>query len=417
VVAGGLWPLRNAVEHGSPLWPFRSLPGGDPVPPVWAMIDVSLLSRPAATLDGRLGGYAELLAGALVLLAGGALAWLPGRGRAVAIASAVSAGALAAWAAAPSTGQPDTPVFDGNVLSTTRYAIPAIAAAGAALALAAAGGSRLAAAALWLALSWSLVADLRLDAPHLPPAWAAAAVAAAGAAVGAVATGRGPPGRWRAAVLAACLLAAALSAIPVGSLLRRQAEVVPALPGTEIARWARAQPAFADGQTIHFAGTVFGQLAGERLQHRLALVPAGEPCTAVRERAATGLVVVADAEVFARLGVATPAHCLAGLRPTFEAPAVRAYGELRPGPRSPAPGMRGRRLTPALIAAAALFAGGALVRAWFVASYRPAFLGYIDAVGYVRADGARSSAGCSPTSCTPRATRCSCAWCTRSTRT
>jgi hypothetical protein len=161
---------------------------------------------------------------------------------------------------------------------------------------------------------------------HLPLLWTIVVVGILGAGAG-LAVARLPRLGWAPVPVAVGL--AALLTLPADGILRRQSETVPGIPGTQVADWARAQPGFEDGRTIRFAGSVFGQLAGERLQNRLELVPADTPCAEVRLLTERGLLVVADEDVFARLGVPTPASCLAGLPPRHELPNVRVYGDLR----------------------------------------------------------------------------------------
>src|SRR5829696_1499272 len=67
VVVGGLWYLRNLVQHGSPLWPFVDAPWGDPSPRFLSLPSRTLLQHPVETLDGRLHEYTSRFAGALLL--------------------------------------------------------------------------------------------------------------------------------------------------------------------------------------------------------------------------------------------------------------------------------------------------------------------------------------------------------------
>ncbi len=52
-VVGGVWYLRNLIQHGSPLWPFAPGPFGDPAPRFLGLVDATFLQRPVDTLDGR----------------------------------------------------------------------------------------------------------------------------------------------------------------------------------------------------------------------------------------------------------------------------------------------------------------------------------------------------------------------------
>jgi hypothetical protein len=292
--------------------------------------------------------YLDTLAGAVLLVACAPLAWLASRRSLMVAASAVAAGATVIWAAAPATGQPDTPVFDVNVVSTTRYAVPALAAAAVALALAASARTRLAVAAravLAAGLLWNVVRVADIGPPALPGVLPLLAVAAIGAAFGASVGGRvpfasGARTRFAAVVFAAAVLGAALS-VPASGLAARNADVVPGLPGAPLVRWATEQAGFEHGQSIYFVGTVFGGLTGDQLQNRLVLMSPRAACSEVRARATSGLLVVAEPALFRTLGVPTAAHCAAGLRPSFEIPGLRVYGSLRVGSAGTAAGPRG----------------------------------------------------------------------------
>jgi hypothetical protein len=339
---GGVWYLRNLVDHGSPLWPFQALPGGDPVPHVWSLIDHSLLERPGATVRPRVSGYLEAVAGTLLLVAAAPFAWLVSRARPLVFASIVSAGAALVWAAAPSTGEPDTRVFDVNVISTTRYALPAFAAAAVAVALAASSRGRLAWVARGLlaaALAWSLVRDAAIDFVQLPSGLVLVAGCVGGAA-GTLITSRSralerlpraPRGVMAIGpALMAVILGGALALAATG-LVARHTTTLPSAPGAQLESWAVRQPGFDHEQPIHFLGTVLGPLTGDRLQHRLILVSRSATCTEVRGYAAHGVLVVADEPVFRALGVPTAAACAGGLTPTKVFPGVRVYGSLDSG--------------------------------------------------------------------------------------
>ncbi len=157
--AGGLWYLRNLLAHGSPLWPFVSAPWGDPVPPLLGRVNYSLLERPRATLEGQWAIYRVTLSGGLVLLAGGLLAPLWARRRAVIAAAAVTLFAVLTWSAAPFTGAGAAPFLQVNTL---RYLVPAMAAGALALAL----SGRCAVLVLLASIAWS--AKTYLDNPYLP---------------------------------------------------------------------------------------------------------------------------------------------------------------------------------------------------------------------------------------------------------
>jgi hypothetical protein len=187
--------------------------------------------------------------------------------------------------------------------------------------------ARVATVALGGALAWNLVRDAQLGHLTLPYLWAFAAACLLGAAAAAVS----PPRRAvpRAALAAAAVVLAVALALPAGGLVERHARVAPTIPGAAVAGWAVDQPGFDHGQAIHFAGTVLGQLSGDRLQNKLVLLPPDASCAELRATARNGLLVVADPDVFRELGVRTPAACVDGLDPSYEAPGVRVFGRLR----------------------------------------------------------------------------------------
>ncbi|MDQ6750028.1 MAG: hypothetical protein M3Z33_04660, partial [Actinomycetota bacterium] len=178
-----VWPIRNLIEHGSPLWPFVATPFGDPVPPKLAPLRTSFLDHPGVMLDGRLGAYAEMLAGGLVLFPAAIVLPLVRRSRAALALGAASALGFLLWMAAPYTG------IDSTVLAldTTRYLLPTLLACTAAIAVSSRGAPprlRAAVAAiLGLALIVSLVRTLNIGFPAVPAT--ATALAAAGLGAGA----------------------------------------------------------------------------------------------------------------------------------------------------------------------------------------------------------------------------------------
>jgi hypothetical protein len=341
---GGVWYIRNLVQHGSPLWPFVAAPWGDPVPTAWSGFTNRFLTSPVASVEGRVGGYLDQLGGSIVLLAGGLAAPLLSRGRAVLAASAALVLALLLWANAPLTGKADDPVVDFS-LAAVRYLLPATAVAVLALALSARrGGWRAAAVStvFAVALGWSLVRDAQVGYPYVP----SAAVPLVGAALGA---GAAQLAAWRPAarlapanpshsrgapalvwvVLAAAVAGVALSAAASG-FVQRHATATPdrgAVFDTAVTRWLVTQPDFRDGsRPIALAPTMIGPLAGDRLQHRLQLIRDDEPCARVEARARRGWVVLG----LNPFGLPAPRRgalrCFEGRRPVFEGGGFRVFG-------------------------------------------------------------------------------------------
>jgi hypothetical protein len=323
LVAGGLWYVRNLIAHGSPLWPFRAAPWGDPVPPLLDRVDFSLLQRPRATLEGQLPIYRAAISGGLVLLGGGLLAAAWARRRSVVVASALTLLAVLAWASAPYTGAGAAPFLQVN---TIRYLIPAMAAGACALALSGRGGRRArgwAALLLGVALVWSL--KRYLDDPYLPAEGLLAGASVLGAL--AVAGGLAVAVRARAgrALGVAGVLALAL-VLGLGGRHYVERHARARDFDSNVVGWFAGQPAWRSGeQPIAFSPAPVALLAGNRLRHPLSLVGVNEPCASVHARLTRGWVVVRDADR-KLFGTLAAERCLAGERPVFDDGVHRVYG-------------------------------------------------------------------------------------------
>jgi hypothetical protein len=238
---GGVWYLRNTVQHGWPLWPFSAAPWGDPRPPIIANADVKFIDRPGATID-RLGDYyLHHFGGPLLLFCGALAAAVAARSRTVLFVALAALGSLFIWMNAPFTGVfGATRAFDIGTGDATRYLLPG-----------AAGGAVL----VWL------VPRLRT-----PRRGVSAALAGAVAVLG----------------------VGALAAVAATGFVERHGRT-----GTRespLAAWFAAQPAWRDGSApIASTWSLVGTLAGDRLQHPLVLVDAEEAC---RRGAAAGWLVV-----------------------------------------------------------------------------------------------------------------------------
>jgi hypothetical protein len=335
LLAGGTWYVRNLVTHGSPFWPLLPGPFGDPVPASLVPADVRFIARPLATLHGRLPDYARLMAGNLVLLAGGLCAPLLLRTRRVALAAATVALSLLLWADAPFTGLGRDPAGDLS-LAVTRYLLPGVACGALALALAArrrGAGGRLAVGALVGALAWSVHQSAQFDFPTLPSAARLLAGAVLGAALGAAAGPAAAGLRRRPQSGLAALLAAAAVALAGGLAVAAPGYVVRnAATDTTFAapllRWFSAQPAFRDGSDpIATTAPRIGLLAGDQLRHGIDLIGEHETCPAIRARARRGWVVVLDFPTFLiKFFPHSPAGaCLAGQRPLYVDGGFRVY--------------------------------------------------------------------------------------------
>jgi hypothetical protein len=316
LVVGGVWPVRNLVVHGSPLWPLVAAPWGDPVPGALVPLEVSFLEHPRRLVGTHYQGYLDVVAGGLVLMAGGLVLPLARRSRAALAAGAAAGAALLAWGLAPYTGI----LADDFAVGATRYLLPALTACALAVALAARGAGpglrRLAAGALAVSIGWSCWRTAALGFPYVPSAELVAASAAAGA-LAARGLRRGVAVDRRLVVAAAALGCALGLAVAAEGYVARHAAT--GLPDGPLLR-ARV-PDLVDGsRPIASAPGTVVMLRGDRLERGLSLIGAGETCPAVRRRALAGPVVLESdppSALYARLTA-----CLRGFAP---ARALGAY--------------------------------------------------------------------------------------------
>jgi hypothetical protein len=348
---GGVWYLRNIVQHGWPLWPFSSAPWGDARPAIIANADVHFIERPGETID-RLGSYyLHHFGGPLLVLCGAAVAPLLARTRAALAAAAFALASVFIWMNAPFTGVfGASRAFDVGTGDATRYLLPGAAAAALAVALSSRRGGWLRAACAVLLGAAALVGlrqTFQLGFPSAPAmgtplagllvgAAAAFALVRLGAARSRAAGARVPALRRGGAVaagLAALLAAGALGALAAHGYVERHGET-----GTRespLAGFFASQPAWHDGdRPVASTWSLVATLAGDRLQHPLELVDATEACA--RGAALAGWLVVDRAEARAR----DAGGC--GLRPAYSDHDYEAFSpdEWRDAPRTqevPAP--------------------------------------------------------------------------------
>jgi hypothetical protein len=281
-----------------------------------------------------------------VLLGGALVVPLLTRRRRFALLSAVIAVSLLIWANAPLTGLPSSPLVhfrDGFPLSMLRYLAPVVAAAAVILALVTTRGGAarvLALLALGSAVVWSTLRSLSLELPFEPRAvtllaGAAAGALVAGAAIAATGRARGPGSRpaWVGGALvavAAVVVGVGVATQASGFLARQGGMVSSTSPTTGVGGWLARQPGFRDdARPVFVASLALGvQMAGDRLRHRVVLVPPHEPCDVLRARARRGWLLVSP-ENFGRgfLGIARydAAGCLRGVRPRFDDGKYRVY--------------------------------------------------------------------------------------------
>lgn len=334
LMVGGIWYLRNLAEHGSLLWPFVDLPGGDPLPQGIAALTTSFAERPLATLDGRVSIYLDQLGAAPLLLAAALILPLLIRDRRLLLGAGAVAISLLLWSIAPATGEAPGP--DGLFFSVTgvRYMMSTILLATGVIAVIASGSGRLALVAratLAVAVVWGLV-ELFAGRDGAPPVWLLIAGPLAGIVLtGAIGTfgsraGNRSVGAIPAAVaagLAGMALIAVLAVYP-GYFLDRFADRSSAedpladargLFG-ELAGWFEDQSEYRDGDSpITFSDPLIGPLSGGSFAHELRLIPTGASCEAVESMADGGWVVLSGPVA----GTSAPiAACFAGTPPVAE---------------------------------------------------------------------------------------------------
>lgn len=293
LIVCAIWPLRNLIDHGSPLWPFVSTSSGDPIPPKLKEIDASFISHPAEVLRGRTGAYAKILGGALLLVPAAFALALARRSRLVLALAAATAFAGLLWATAPYTGIDQS---TGLAITTTRYLLPLLLAATVTVALSARGDRpRLRAASIAvfaLTVIVSLVRDGAIGFPFVP-SWKTLALPAVLGAGAALLVGR----RWLPAAAWVAPLLAVLAGLGLAGFapgyVERHARTF-GYPGYVALYGAlRAQPGYnEDSRPVGMGPYTFAPVGGDRLRHEVSLVAQTEPCAAVRARARRGWLIV-----------------------------------------------------------------------------------------------------------------------------
>jgi hypothetical protein len=318
VAAGGVWYIRNWVDHGSPLWPFVAFPGGDPIPPFLERLDTSFLDNPGPTWERNASAYVDVVAGGFLVLLAGLIAPLTRPRKPVVIAAAAAVVALCSWLTAPFTGFAGDGVIDASA-TTIRYLLPALSAAAAAAALARRTPLTI---VLAIAAVWSVAATQDLPIVGMP----STATLLAGAALGALLLTRRVA--WVAVLAAGAIVPVAAAA----GFAERQARA-PWLRSQDLVAWAAEQPRWRDEDfPIAFSPEMVATLAGDRLQHDIALIPRDDSCAAIQRRIQAGWVVLVTfpREVAARREPFTADDCLkttpAGARVLYEDPGYTVFG-------------------------------------------------------------------------------------------
>jgi hypothetical protein len=325
------WPVRNLVEHGSPLWPFSSLGVGDPVPYILSELQTSFLDDPAGSLRMYYDFSTGDLATALLLLGGALLVAGLDRTRAVVFPAAMALVTMAVWATSPITGPPPESV--GPVAQASiRYGLPALGVAAVAVALATRAGSRARLPAIvTLVLCCAGCLYLLPERAFTGPGGAWAPLLAAGlAAVAAATLGLRVPPR-AAAALALVPLAAVAIAVAAGTERYMHPEVGEGARVSRALAWLQEQPAYREGDDpVVATWRPDGRLAGPRLEHPIVLLPTSATCAQVRRSTRRAwLVVTRDRVLRAAARPAPGERCMAGRRPDYRDAFHAVYTELR----------------------------------------------------------------------------------------
>ncbi|HWF73993.1 MAG TPA: hypothetical protein VG186_11645 [Solirubrobacteraceae bacterium] len=316
---GGVWYLRNLLDHGSPFWPLSTTPWGDPIPAAFRAVDASLLSKLSATLHGRTDAYWHVLEGGVILFLGALASTLWARTWAARAAALVAVAALLEWAASPYTGYAKSTDL---AIGATRYLLPCALAAAVAVALAGrappnAGGTRrvavaeaLSALVLLGAVVLNINRDSELGFPNAPSLGYLAVAAVIGAVAVLLAEGlarASGAGGWLAraggarawlARRGAPLLAAATTAAALATLLLPVGGYMSAHAGTGLfdsglVKWLDSRAAFRDGHQPLLIGPVtVAVLTGARFAHPLDLLPADDRCATLARQARHAWVVM-----------------------------------------------------------------------------------------------------------------------------
>jgi hypothetical protein len=321
---GLIWYLRNWIEHGSPLWPFSSFPGGDPRPATIDYLSTSLLDSLRPTLLGHLHGYVSGISGGVALILLGILATLPGlalrRRRLLAAGLVVLAGTLE-YSLGPVTGLPPREdILVAVVGSTLRYLMPVFAAGSVALAVTAADDNPWLAGVGVLALAgatvWDLVSDIQgafflpfddwlwpgiaLGAGLVPAlAWALARVTDpdrtrhAGLGLGTyrltpghaglgLGTHRFTRGHAGLGLGAAGLGIVTALVLAVGAIHFSHRHALVPDYAQDVSAFLLTQPGYLDTNVaVATTRTALAPLAGDRLQHPLSVIPRHASCATV----------------------------------------------------------------------------------------------------------------------------------------
>lgn len=321
---GGVWYLRNLVQHGSPFWPLQSTPWGDPKPPLFQFAGGTFLEAPRATLDGQLGSWAGVAAGGLVLAPLGVLVALVGRDRASRAVGALGLLAVALWVVSPVTGVDNLPLAKDVLTSTTRYLMPVMG-------LGAIGLGLLARDARWRVhvlvatgaiVAWNLGAVSAISLEVMPsPTYllvgtalgAAAATLLSHVRLGAVGSAAGPRVAMAVpAVLLVGLVGGVLLARDGWTARHRQVLYFGGMPIDRLL----ADERYVEGDhPVQMTNIAWSDLAGDDLAHDVTLLDPRITCEELGALAVDSWLVLMDSAFLGDPDVPLARGCLPGLEP------------------------------------------------------------------------------------------------------
>jgi hypothetical protein len=329
---GGVFYVRNTVVHGWPLWPFSAAPWGTPIPSYLSDQVVTLLSRPVATLTRQPGDFRHWLGGALLVWPIAAAAIFASRSKVTRTLGGLTVLSLIAYAAAPSSGAAAHPRFNMNLsLFNLRFLLPAVIVGAVTAAVLTGHGERSwvrrgAYSALVLATLANVTEIARQHGSYI---WAvrpgAVLAGLTVGALGALVVSRLPgPRRRLVGPIMVGVLGIALVTVGTAAASGYEERLADGRSeGHHLLSWLLQTPAYTSGRDQVAVVEAYGPLAGDALQHRIALLT--PECPVVRRHLSQGFLLVLPAIGIERVA----GRCMTRDKPVFADNEYRVYA--RPG--------------------------------------------------------------------------------------
>jgi hypothetical protein len=319
LLVGGYWYLRNLVVHGSPAWPFVSVPWGSKLPA--GLMLRTFLQVPGSMVSQFGGQYLHHFEADFLILAAGLVAAVLSRRRSVLLVAGVGVIGLLAWVNAPATGGAEFRGLNlvGIPVSTLRYLFPAVAAGLVALLLAA--RERRAQVAAGAVLVVAVVVAIYRDNQYagFPNGLTILLGILAGVAAGLLIRRASARGLLASGALIG-VVGAVSAAASAGGFVYRHAHSGDV--DAALVSYFAAQPQFQKGTTITMLSALDAVLAGGRLQNRLLPFSSVDGCARLRRDSARGWVVT---NRFFAADTSFAQTCLTGSRPVSVGPSYVVY--------------------------------------------------------------------------------------------